>query len=223
VTTIAELLIADAPEAWQAIGLDVDGGGDAHIGMVRLRFDPTAAVDDSAAGGPEATAIRSWTVAGAPDEDVREVDGLVTAHGDPPGRAALPSSHLIRARSLDHLVVMTPNLDRTVQAFERQLGLPLRRTREAVTPDRPARQAFFRMGEVVLEVVGPPEPDPQAGPARFWGFVLTVESLDDAVDFLGERITEPKPAVQDGRFIATLTPAAGLAVPLALMSPVPGR
>src|SRR3954464_2459984 len=186
-TTIAELLIADPPEAWQAIGLDVDGGGDAHVGMVRLRFDPTAGTGGSgdgrsaagggAPGGDDATAIRRWTVAGAPDEGVRDIDGLVTAHGEPPGRAALPSSHLIRARSLDHLVVMTPNLERTVQAIEGHLGLPLRRTREAGTRERPARQAFFRMGEVVLEVVGPPEPDPQGGPARFWGFVFTVESL----------------------------------------------
>ncbi len=220
-TTIAELLIADAPEAWQAVGLDVDGGGDAHVGMVRLRFDPAAATGGTKAG--EDTAIRRWTVAGAPDEDVRDVDGLATAHGDPPGRSALPSSHLIGVRSIDHLVVMTPNLDRTVQAIERQLGLPLRRTREAGTPGRPARQAFFRMGEVVLEVVGPPEPDPRGGPARFWGLVLTVESLDEAVDFLGERIGEPKPAVQEGRLIATLKPEAGLAVPLALMSAAPAR
>jgi hypothetical protein len=118
---------------------------------------------------------------------------------------------------------MTPNLDRTVRAIQRDLGLRLRRTREAGTLERPARQAFFRMGEVVLEVVGPPEPHQGDAPARFWGFVFTVDSLDAAVEFLGERITEPKPAVQEGRFIATLTPAAGLAVPLALMSPAPER
>src|SRR4051794_24591759 len=83
-TTIAELLIADPPEAWQAIGLDVDGGGDAHVGMVRLRFDPTAGTGGSgvgrrSAGADDATAIRRWTLAGAP----ARVCGTSTASSRP--------------------------------------------------------------------------------------------------------------------------------------------
>jgi hypothetical protein len=75
------------------------------------------------------------------------------------------------------------------------------------------------MGEVVLELVGPPEPDPAGGPAAFWGLAFTVASLDEAVDFLGpDLVSAPKSAVQPGRRIATVGPAAGLAVPVALMS-----
>jgi hypothetical protein len=195
--------------AWRAIGLDVDAGHTAHVGHVRLHIHPDA---------PERGIFR-WVLAGTPDEDVTEVDGLATGHGEPPALGGLAPSHLIGAEVIDHLVVGSPDLDRTVRAIERSLGLPLRRTREADNAGHTTRQAFFRMGEVVLELVGPPQPDPAGGPAAFWGLAFTVASLDEAVDFLGpDLVSAPKPAVQPGRRIATVRPAAGLAVPVALMS-----
>ena len=39
------------------------------------------------------------------------------------------------------------------------------------------RQTFFRLGPVILELVGPPQPDGD-GPARFWGIAFTVADLD---------------------------------------------
>ena len=78
------------------------------------------------------------------------------------------------------------------------------------------------MGEVILEVVGPPEPDPARvrDPARFFGLAVTVASLDAAYDRLGpDLLSPPKPAVQPGRSIATVRAAAGLQVALALMTP----
>ena len=213
-TTIADLFIGDDPLSWRSIGLDVDAGHVAHVGHVRLHFDP-----DSAGRG-----ILSWTLAGTPDESVTDVDGLPTAHGEPAALGGLAPSHLIGAESIDHLVVLTPDIGRTVAAVERLLGLPLRRTRDADGDGVAMRQAFFRMGEVVLELVGGPHSDPAGGPARFGGLVFTVTSIEDAVDYLGEDlVSAPKPAVQPGRLIATVRPAAGLAVPLALMSPEPGR
>jgi hypothetical protein len=205
-TTIAELHVGDDPVAWKAIGLDVDAGHTAHVGHVRLHFHPES---------PERGIFR-WVLAGTPDEDVTEVDGLATGHGEPPTLAGLAPSHLLGAEVIDHLVVGTPDLDRTVRALERSLGLSLRRTRNAGPK---TRQAFFRMGEVVLELVGPTEPDPAGGPAAFWGLAFTVASLQEAVDLLGsDLVSEPKPAVQPGRWIATVREAAGLAVPVALMS-----
>jgi len=89
-----------------------------------------------------------------PDEAITDVDGLVTDHGDPPTLPGLAPAHLLGAEVIDHLVVTTPDLDRTVGAIERGLGLQLRRTREGEAYGQKVRQAFFRMGEVVLEVVG---------------------------------------------------------------------
>jgi catechol 2,3-dioxygenase-like lactoylglutathione lyase family enzyme len=213
-TTIADLHIGDDPVAWRSIGLDVDAGHIAHVGHVRLHFH----------GDSDQRGILSWTLAGTPDETVTDVDGLATAHGEPAALGGLGPSHLVGAQSIDHLVVLTPDIDRTVKAVERSLGLPLRRTRDAERDGYVMKQAFFRMGEVVLELVGGPEPDPAGGPARFGGIVFTVDSIEDAVELLGEDlVSEPKPAVQPGRLIATVRPGAGLAVPLALMSAEPGR
>ena len=208
-TTIAEIHIGDDPLAWKAIGLDVDAGHTAHVGHVRLHFHP---------GAPERGIFR-WVLAGTPDEDVTDVDGLVTGHGEPPSMAGLAPSHLIGAEVIDHLVVRTSDIDRTVRAIERGLGLPLRRTRDGESSGQKMRQAFFRMGEVVLELVGPPEPEAVGGPAEFWGLAFTVTSIQEAVDFLGpDLVSDPKEAVQPGRWIATVRSAAGLGVPLALMS-----
>jgi len=208
-TTIAELHIGDDPQAWKAVGLDVDAGHTAHVGHVRLHFHPDA----------ERRGIFRWVLAGTPDEDVSDVDGLPTGHGEPPRLAGLAPSHLLGAEVIDHLVVGTPDVDRTVRAIERGLGLSLRRTRDSESAGRPVRQAFFRMGEVVLELVGTPEPDPAGGPAEFWGLAFTVASIEEAVDFLGpDLVSAPKPAVQPGRWIATVRAEAGLSVPLALMS-----
>jgi len=214
VTTIAELHIGDDPRSWQALGLDVDAGHTCHVGHVRLRFHPDA----------ERRGIFAWTLAGTPDETVADVDGLDTHHGEPPNLAGSAASHLLGVTNIDHLVVMTPDVDRTVAAVQQRLALPLRHAREGEAYGRKMRQAFFRMGEVVLEVVGPPEADHSGTPATFFGLALTVMSLDEAIDFVGpDRVSEPKPAVQPDRSICTVRSAAGLAVPLALMSPEPRR
>ena len=117
-----------------------------------------------------------------------DVDGLPTGHGAPPSMPAPPGGHPIGASVIDHVVVATPDLARTIAAIEAGLGLPLLRTRDAGSAGAPMRQAFFRMGEVVLEVVGGAEPDPDGGPARFYGIAITVEDLDAAVERAGDRI-----------------------------------
>jgi catechol 2,3-dioxygenase-like lactoylglutathione lyase family enzyme len=209
-TTIAELTVHDSPEAWRRVGFAVDDSGRCQIGTVRVRIS-----DQEGSRG-----VVGWVLAATPDDEVLEVDGLPTSVGDPPP-AAPGDPHPDGADHIDHVVVVTPDLDRTVRAVERSLGVPLRRTRDGESGGRPVRQSFFRLGEVILEVVGSPEPDPAAegAPAQFFGLAVSVVSLDAAVDRLGtELVSEARPAVQPGRRIATIRQAAGLAVPVALMS-----
>jgi len=136
---------------------------------------------------------------------------------------ALHSEHVNGIVGIDHVVAMTPNLDRSVEALQ-AAGLDLRRIREQPTPAGAPRQAFFRLGETILEVVQEPEealaarPDGTDGPARFWGLALLSEDLELTVERLGENVSEIRAAVQPGRRIATLRRSAGLAVPVALMS-----
>ena len=118
--------------------------------------------------------------------------------------------------ALDHLVVGTPDLARTVAAIE-DAGLELRRTRDSDTYGTPMRQAFFKAGDVILEVIGPAEKAGD-GPARFYGLAWTVDDLDATATYLGDRLHPAKDAVQPGRMIATLDKSSGTTVRMAFMS-----
>jgi hypothetical protein len=56
-------------------------------------------------------------------------------------------------------------------------------------------------------------------PASLWGLALNAPDLERTVAELGEHVSPIRPAVQPGRRIATLRRSAGLAVPIALMTP----
>ncbi|MDQ1375067.1 MAG: hypothetical protein QOJ09_2405, partial [Actinomycetota bacterium] len=143
-----------------------------------------------------------------------EVDGLPTASSEEPARPT--PAHPNGVTDLDHLVLMTPDIGRTTAAIE-ATGLPLRRTRETDQYGPPFRQTFFKLGDVVLEVIGPVEPRNDK-PAHFYGLAFTVADLDATASYLGDRLHPPKDAVQPGRRIATLDRDAGSSVPIAFMS-----
>ena len=150
------------------------------------------------------------------------LDGLATEGSDAPPRERAPA-HPNGVVSIDHVVAFTPDRARTVAALE-GAGLDLRRLRDEPTPGGGGQQAFFRLGEVILEVIeyAPGSEHPADAPARFWGLALGVDSLEPLRQRLGERLSEPRDAVQPGRRIATLRRSAGLAVPVAFMTPGPG-
>jgi catechol 2,3-dioxygenase-like lactoylglutathione lyase family enzyme len=142
-----------------------------------------------------------------------ELDGLPTERSEAP--AAEPANHPNGALRIDHLVISTADLGRSTAALE-AAGLPLRRIREPAEPGPPLRQAFFRLEEVILEVVESPQADP--GAAAFWGITFAVRDLDLCAALLGERRGEVREAVQAGRRIATVRRSAGLGLPIALIS-----
>jgi hypothetical protein len=153
--------------------------------------------------------------------EAADLDGLATICSDRPPPAEAPA-HPNGIVALDHVVAISPALDRTVAVLE-AIGLDLRRIREEPTPAGAPRQAFFRLGGTILEVVQEPaEATERAGgdrPAFFWGLAFVVPDLDATVAALSDRASAPRPAVQPGRRIATLRRAAGLSIPVALMTP----
>ena len=161
--------------------------------------------------GADGKGVVAWSVG--------EIDGLHSTFLDSDASYAAESKKVGHANgvvALDHLVVGTPDLARTVGALE-EAGLELRRTRDSDTYGTPMRQAFFKTGGVIIEVVGPANPAGD-GPARFYGLAWTVEDLDATASFLGDRLHPAKDAVQPGRMIATLDKAAGTTVRMAFMS-----
>ena len=188
-----EVLIAGPPDAWAALGLTVEDGV-AAIGGVRLRF------------GAAGEGITGWKLRGLAEG--ADLGGLPTAASNAPTPAAV--EHPLGVSAVDHVVALTPDVDRTVAAL-RAAGLDHRATRDAGGGHR---QAFFVMGPCLLELGGPAE-----GEVRFWGLTLVVDDIDAAADRLGDRLGSVKEAVQPGRRIATVRREAGLGVPVALMTP----
>jgi hypothetical protein len=81
------------------------------------------------------------------------------------------------------------------------------------------QQIFFRLGAVILEVVG--SPDTQAdGPSSLWGITYVVADIEATASFFGERTLPVKDAVQPGRRITTLRHRdLGMSVRTAMISP----
>jgi hypothetical protein len=207
--TIDELRVEDAPEAWAALGFAVDGDI-CVIGDVRIRL----------AGTEAGKGLTGWSLR---DFGGDELDGLPTARSDSPPPTEAPV-HPNGIAAIDHVVAISSDLDRTVAALQ-AAALDLRRIREEPTPAGAPRQAFFRLGAVILEVVQAPEEaiERTGGdrPAFFWGLAFVAPDLDASVASLGDSVSEIRPAIQPGRRIATLRRAAGLTVPVALITPPP--
>ena len=84
--TLAELVVADPPEAWTAAGFAVDADGTCRVGTVAVRLV-----------GPEAgRGIVGWTLRADVDGDL---DGIPTTRStaEPPA----PAEHLNRVSSID--------------------------------------------------------------------------------------------------------------------------
>ncbi|HSU90685.1 MAG TPA: hypothetical protein VLI44_04500 [Sporolactobacillaceae bacterium] len=107
---------------------------------------------------------------------------------------------------LEHIVVMTPVLDDAIAANE-AVGLPCKRIREV---GNGARQAFFKLEQTVLEVVGPARGKPGC-----WGLALMCTDIASAVATAragGLQATEPKLAIQGGQIARIVEPLDGVAI-----------
>jgi predicted enzyme related to lactoylglutathione lyase len=112
---------------------------------------------------------------------------------------------------LEHIVVMTPVLEEAIAAQEK-IGVPCKRIREA---GGGARQAFFKLEQTVIEVVGPARARPGC-----WGIALMCGDIQAAVAYArdhGLESTEPKAAIQGGLIARIVTPLDGVAI--AFMQP----
>jgi hypothetical protein len=114
---------------------------------------------------------------------------------------------------LEHIVVMTATLEDAIAANE-AVGVQCKRIREV---GNGARQAFFKLEQTVLEVVGPARGKPGC-----WGLALMCTNIASAVAAAragGLQATEPKLAIQGGQIARIVEPLDGVAI--AFMQPGP--
>ena len=114
--TLDELTIADTPAAWRDCGFEVEGDV-CTLGEVRVRL----------AGEEAGKGLVGWSLR---EVAATDLDGLATSRSEsppPPPAAAHPNG----VTALDHVVAISPDLDRTIGALE-AAGLDLRRVREEI-------------------------------------------------------------------------------------------
>lgn len=201
---IATLEVADPPSAWAEAGFTVSTDGLCAVGDVAIEL----------VGRDSGFGIVGWSLDGLPPGAGEDVDGIATTRSD---AATPPAVHRNGVTVIDHVVLMSPDLDRTVRVLG-DLGVQPRRERDAHVGERPIRQIFYRFGETIVEVVGSPEVS-SPGPSTLWGITYLVADIDESARFFGDRTSPIKAAVQPGRRITTLRHRdLGMSVRTALIS-----
>jgi hypothetical protein len=189
--TVDGFAVADPADAWTRAGFSVDSDAVSRIGGVRIRL----------VGRDLGTGIVGWSLRGLPpDGSVDDLDGVPTTRSDEV--PAAPATHPNGVIGIDHVVLLSPDLDRTVESLA-AVGVDPRRERDGELGGRPIRQIFFRLGEVIVEVVGSPE-TASKGPSVLWGLTYVVTDIDATASFFGDRTSPVKDAAQPGRRITTL-------------------
>lgn len=197
-TSLLALQAGDDPAAWRALGFSVERHGRLALGAVEIVLDGTG-------GG-----LRRWTLAGQGGDAA--VDGIATVWSPAGGSSGGGGVHENGASALDHVVLVTPDRDRTVDALE-AVGGDVRRRFDS--PPMPAPMAFVRLGPAMIEVV---QRDDAAAPF-LWGLVAVVDDVDALAARYGALVGAPRDAVQPGRRIVTAAPVPGLETALAFITP----
>lgn len=203
---IGELVIGGSRANWAQVGINFSHDGVFAIGESALRINETLP-----------PGMHSWVLSNI-DSTIVSIDGIPTTGISGNGQSEQHGVHgfVLTPLGIDHVVVNTPDLERTSQALHEATGAELKRIRDA---GNGVRQGFHRLGDVIIEIVSAPSMPP--GDAALWGFVLNVADVHEVAAYLGpDVLSPPKPAVQKNRLIATFRGAVGLGVPVALMSDI---
>jgi hypothetical protein len=188
--TVAEIAVADAPDAWARAGFAVDSDDVCRVGGVDIRLT----------GSGRGTGMVGWSLRGLPDGSADELDGIPTTRSS--AVVSMPALHPNGVTDIDHIVLSSPDLGRTVDALA-AIGVEPRRERDTQLGGRPIRQIFVRFGDVIIEVVGSPDAASE-GPSTLWGITYEVANIDATAAYFGDRTAPVKDAVQPGRRITTL-------------------
>ncbi len=196
------LRAADDAASWERAGFRVNQSGVVIAGItIQL------------AGSDSGRGLTGWAFDGRPGGG--SIDGIVVVA--PPAVDPIAVVHPNGIIGIDHVVLMTGDVDRTLDALA-VVGSEERRRRQVVLAEAPSLQVFCWSGGVIVEVVGPAEPT--GGAASLWGVTLVADDLDATVEALGDLSSPARLAVQPGRRIASINRhSMGSSVRLAVMDP----
>lgn len=231
---LVAMSVTDSPSTWSRLGFVV--ADDATVTISGVRFHLQGNENDDDTRSSETTPARTrravsgltgWTFHDPTGSLPDSIDGIATTtvlERVKPVSAQHPNG----VTAIDHVVLRTHNLDRTVATLE-SLGMACRRRRDVGSNGSSVtQQAFFWLGSpndpddrVVLEVVGQSVVDPQLHdkPSTFFGIALVCEDLDATAAFFGDLVKPPIDAVQKGRRITAISARGGSSVAIALMTP----
>ena len=209
---LLQLTICGEAAAWKSVGFNVidigNGNSICSVGGVKIYFE-----NDTLNKG--IWRIGTKRISGVIDS--LKFDDLSVERSFSDNHSVL-SDHPNGITGIDHLVVTTPNCNRTTKAFE-EMGIAARRVRTFGNIGSETRQTFFWLGNVILELVGSNTKEGE-GPPSIWGIAFVSKNIEKTVKFLGDACTPLKPAVQSGRKITTIkTQEFNIHNALAVMSP----
>ena len=157
-TMISDVWMSSSIDPWRRLGFadfpisQPDGSTVSCLSIAGLCFRFLPELSDPSALG---SCVSCWTLVAdsvSGDRDLLSVDGIETRVIAEPV-VAPQLTHALNVASIDHLVITTGSLDRTCGAITEQLGLPLKRIRDA---GHGVRQGFHRAGSIILEIVERP-------------------------------------------------------------------
>lgn len=145
---------------------------------------------------------------------------LLMAETSPPWPQAKASGEA-PVTQLDHVVVVTPNVDRALAVYGAKLGLDLRLDRE--NPKWNARQLFFKAGDSVIEmgakIGAPPTDEPDRSGGLAWR-VAEPHAAQARIAAAGFDVSEVRTGRKPGTHVFTVRDAPA-GVPTILLSAEP--
>jgi catechol 2,3-dioxygenase-like lactoylglutathione lyase family enzyme len=164
--------------------------------------------------------VREWTGAALDPKATGGTRILLMAQAEQPWPLAKPSADAPITR-LDHVVIMTPNVDRALAIYGAKLGLDLRLDRE--NPKWNARQLFFRCGDSVIEMAAKIGGAPTEEPDRSGGLAWRVDEPHAAqarIAAAGFDVSEVRVGRKPGTHVFTVRNVPG-GVPTIMLSAEP--
>jgi methylmalonyl-CoA epimerase len=155
-------------------------------------------------------ARRAWRNAMVPVKQTNGVRLFFIEHLSPPD--ALPVAAAMHgdaeaARRLDHVVVLSPDMEASRRLWQHVISA--RMALDRTFPDRDRRLLFFRLGDITVEISGGAQQTAEGvgKPDRMWGLAWDVPDVAATVERLrgaGIEASDVRQGVKPGTLVATV-------------------